>query len=280
MATAQTINNDCLSGLKGLKETNLLKLTDPIADESLCSSWKGVEFDADGYVTLLDFGGKRLYKGLPCSVDIFEQFSRLSKLNLAGTDLPLSDIILILEKVSKQIECLYVGGNGIRQEGGQAIGGWLPSATKLKKLDLRYNDLGGEGMETLCDGLKDTNVEHLYAEGNQIGDQGAIAISKLLKSPNSSLREVFLGGNNVQAKGAIEVALSLQSNMTVSKIYLEGNSIGLEGANAFSNVLEELDGNTSLKNLFVDNNNIGKEGSKRLAKALNSATVIGDSLLE
>jgi hypothetical protein len=59
---------------------------------------------------------------------------------------------------------------------------------------------------------------------------------------------------------------------------LEGSNIGLQGANAFSTVLEELDGNTVLKNLFVDNNNIGKEGPKQLASALDSATTMGDGL--
>jgi Ran GTPase-activating protein (RanGAP) involved in mRNA processing and transport len=87
-----------------------------------------------------------------------------------------------------------------------------------------------------------------------------------------------LGANQVQSQGAAAVASSLHSNKTVSKIYLEGNNIGLQGANAFLMVLEELDGNTTLKNLFVDNNNIGKEGSKQLASALNSAMAMGDGI--
>jgi Ran GTPase-activating protein (RanGAP) involved in mRNA processing and transport len=186
----------------------------------------------------------------------------------------------ILETLSNQIETLFLGGNGFRQEGGQAIGIWLPSAKKLTKLDLRYNDIGGVGMEHLCDGLKDTNLRYLFVEGNQIGDQGAIAISNLLKNIDSKLEEVFLGANQVTAEGAISISSCLEDNKTVNKIYLEGNNIGIVGADAFSTALEELDGNTGLRNLFVDNNNIGKDGSKRLANALNSSTAIADSLLE
>ena len=115
-----------------------------------------------------------------------------------------------------------------------------------------------------------------------MGDLGAIAIANLLKNEACQIRQVFMGSNQIQSKGAIELASSLYSNKLVSKIYLEGNNIGLEGADAFSSVLEELGsgGNTGLKNLFVDNNNIGKDGSKRLARALNSETAIGESLLE
>jgi hypothetical protein len=238
-------------------------------------------------VARIDLGGKRLYKGFPAGGSpqiIFKQFAHLATLNVAGTDLPLKDTMAILELVAPTIHALYLGGNGLGVAGAKALGQWLPSASQLIKLDLRYNDIGCEGMEALCAGLEQSKVQYLYAEGNQIGDQGAIALSQLLKTDenngnsSSRLREIFLGANQIQSQGAAEVASSLHSNKTVTKIYLEGNNIGLQGANAFSTVLEELDGNTALKNLFVDNNNIGKEGSMRLASALNSATAMGDGL--
>ena len=69
-------------------------------------------------------------------------------------------------------------------------------------------------------------------------------------------------------------------NNTLCKLYLEGNQIGLQGADAFSSVLEELRGVSRLQYLYVDNNNIGKNSSERLAKALNSATMIKDVLGE
>ena len=89
-----------------------------------------------------------------------------------------------------------------------------------------------------------------------------------------------MGANKIKADGAKSLAETLYKNKHLTKLYLEGNDIGLEGANYFSAVLECLQGDTALKHLFVDNNNIGKEGSKRLAKALNSGTAIGESLLD
>jgi Ran GTPase-activating protein (RanGAP) involved in mRNA processing and transport len=283
MSDDQKVNSECLSGLQTFKDHGLLKLSEEATDDTLRSSWPPscIHFDADGYVTLLDLGGKRLYKGFPTSTDIFEKFTRLATLNLAGTDLPLKDIMSILTILNDQLECLHVGGNGLRHEGGETIGTWLPSATKLVKLDVRYNDMGGDGITSLCRGLKDhPTLLHLYAEGNQMDDAGALAIANLLQESSSSIRELFLGANQIQSQGAKDLAASLRSNNILSKLYLEGNNIGLVGADHFSEVLEELNGDTSLKNLFVDNNNIGKEGSERLAKALNSATAIGGSLLE
>jgi hypothetical protein len=278
--TDTTVNEYCLAGLKTLQEHGLVLPFNTETDNRLTSSWSSekLAFDADGFITILDLGGKRLYKGFPC-LDVFEQFTRLETLNIAGTDMPLKDIVAILTQVADIVQTVYVGGNGFGPAGAKALAEWLPTAGKLKKLDLRYNDIGDEGMVALCQrGLLSSPVEYLYVEGNQIGDEGATALSGLLKKDSGNLRELFLGANQVKSRGAQEVASSLLSNKKVSKIYLEGNDIGITGADAFSSVLEELDGNTALKNLFVDNNNIGKAGSNRLAQALKSETAIGGGL--
>ncbi|KAG7366413.1 leucine rich repeat LRR-containing protein [Nitzschia inconspicua] len=260
---------------------------------SLVSSWnaqakQAVQFDQDGYVIFLDLGGRRLHRGYPCSIpDTIGTFSRLATLNVAGSDLPLPNILEILRQpnLPETLECLYLGGNGLGDEGIAAIATeFLSRSQKLIKLDLRYNDIQAKGMTVLCHELSPTALKHLYLEGNQVGNQGAAALAKLLEEQSScdddmGLREVFLGANRIESEGANCLAQSLYKNKKLSKLYLEGNNIGLEGANAFSTVLEELKGNTSLKNLYVDNNTIGKEGSKRLANALNSDTAIGESII-
>ena len=235
----------------------------------------------------------------------FDKLQRLKTLNLAGTDLPLNDTVKVLEMVQSTIEVLYLGGNGLGVAGGKAIALWLSGlptvgVTHLVKLDLRYNDLGDEGTKALClDGLmkmtaKETvkdccSVRQLYMEGNGIGDSGMEALARLLNHQGKiskeagvkesyGIREVYLGANKISHVGAQSLASTLHTNKMISRIYLEGNQIGLQGANAFSVVLEQLNGNTGLQQLFVDNNNIGKEGSKRLAQALNTGTAIGDMI--
>jgi len=279
MSKELKVSEACLKGLRLLKELGLLS-----ADkEELCSEWpeSNVQFDADGYLIFLNLGSKRLYKGLSCP-QAFGYFCRLQTLNLGGTDLPISDMEKVLKEITDSIECLYLGGNGLRDEGVKAVSTWMQSSspTKLKKLDLRYNDIGSEGMQALCEGLKDSNVVFLYMEGNQLGDEGVRALADLLKEESCKLLEVYLGANRVEAKGAAQLASSLKTNKRVSKIYLESNNIGVEGADAFREVLEEGKGESSLKNLYVDDNNIGKAGSKRLAAALNSGAVIGNLLDE
>mmetsp|Transcript_55688 Transcript_55688/g.134964 ORF Transcript_55688/g.134964 Transcript_55688/m.134964 type:complete len:360 (+) Transcript_55688:33-1112(+) len=331
------VNQSCLEVLRYLKECGLLEYcndeTSIDHDDRLVASWcssssngsdNKVKFDEDGFVSSLDLGGKRLYRGFPIPgktaptatgnktrmvLPPFDKFQRLKTLNLAGTDLPLNDTMKVLEMIQSTIEVLFLGGNGLGVAGGKAIASWLSGLagggggrSHLAKLDLRYNDLGDEGMTSLCcDGLMKMtgtgtealgdccNVRHLYVEGNDIGDSGVDALARLLNhqgnvsketagSESYGIREVYLGANKIRHVGAQSLASTLHTNKMISKIYLEGNQIGLQGANAFSEVLEQLNGNTSLQQLFVDNNNIGKEGSKRLAQALNSGTSIGDMI--
>lgn len=276
------VNVKSLKALETLRSHGLLNAVDGSNDTKGIASWDDkVQFDEEGNVILINMGGKRLYKGFPCPPEILStsHFPYLRTLNLAGTDLPVADILAILQQVQQQIESVYLGGNALGVEGAKKLSfSWLPLARALLRLDLRYNEIGGVGMEVICQALVCTEVQLLYVEGNQIGDLGSKAMAKLLEDPKSKLEQVFMGSNQIQASGAQALASSLYVNKKISKIYLEGNNIGGEGADHFSSVLEELNGDTGLRNLFVDNNNIGKESSKRLAKALNSATVIEETV--
>jgi Ran GTPase-activating protein (RanGAP) involved in mRNA processing and transport len=329
----ELVNATCLGGLEILKDHKLVFLATPtydifadhgfgngelvveqnhtnnseesketiISSTQLVSSWSDkIRFDDEGYVVSLDLGGRRLYKGLPFEPAVFgtDSFPRLTALNLAGTDLPLTDILAIVSHIESTIECLYLGGNALGSRGAGAIAAsglfrseTTTTASKLVKLDLRYNDIGGAGMEAISNALMNTtnastnnSVQYLYLEGNNIGDEGCAALSELLSSKSqtvqvtssSGIQEVYLGANAIGPAGAECIASVLRVNKTISKIYLEGNTLGAQGATSFCNVLEELKGDTGLKHLYVDNNNIGKELSNRLAKALRSDTAIED----
>jgi Leucine Rich repeat len=296
--TNTTVEAFSLQGLSLLRNAGILvEATATTTDDDevvpqlfFCASWPDdrVQFnDATGEVTFLNLGGKRLHRGFPCScsANVFHHFSALQSLNLGGTDLPLKDTAEVLRMVANSIVSIHLGGNGLGNEGATMIGRWLVSEkpANLKKIDLRYNDIGSDGMEAFCEGLLHSAVMYLHMEGNGIGNAGCAALGKLLKQQQPAaccckLIEVFLGANQIEAVGAVHLASSLTENTTLSKLYLEGNSIGLEGATAFSEALEALKENKHLNHLYVDNNNIGKEGSQRLARALQSSTAIPDGV--
>lgn len=286
-AQDETIQVDA-SSLEGLRVLAKAGLLNDGGDEELCVSWlvqtqDRVAFNDDGKVITLNLGGMRLRKGLPCPPAVFQNFSALSSLNLGGTDLPMADIAAVLGFLGA-IESLHLSGNGLGDDGAKQIAAWLKTTKpkQLTKLDLRYNEIGGTGMEALCcQGLLHTNVAYWHMEGNCIGDVGCAALSSLLLHADFKLQELFLGANQIGPHGAICLAVGLKKNnhnSLLSKLYLEGNHIGHAGATAMAEALEVLEGTAVLKKLFVDNNDIGKEASERLAKALNSATAIPDGM--
>ena len=273
------VNPSCLEGLLSLKAAGLL-VTNPEEDDAVCSAWPSdqVGFDESGKLVLLNLGNKRLRLGLP--LDPTVTFSALQTLNLGGTDLPPQDTVRILTDVAGTIEHLYLGGNMLNNVGAALLGTWLSTMKPkcLVHLDVRFNDIGPEGADALCQGLEaNPTVVRLYLEGNVLGDAGASYVARFLRVPDCPVQQLFLGANQIGPVGAMHLASVLTTNKTLTKLYLEGNSILEGGADAFTKALNECEF-TALKHLFCDNNNIGKEGSQRLAKALNSDTLIGDSL--
>lgn len=71
----------------------------------------------------------------------------------------------------------------------------------------------------------------------------------------------------------------LRYNTTLKKLYLEGNSIGDEGAFALRDVLSSRQVKV-LEHLYVDNNGLGKEAAMSLGRAVNSEAMIEGSLLD
>lgn len=271
------VNPPCLEGLLSLKEAGLTATSHEV--DNVSSAWNAdqIVFDEAGRVISLNLGNKRLRKGMPVKFN----FASLTTINLGGTDLPIEDTIHILTGVASTIEQVYLGGNMLNNQGATQIGMWLSTRRpqNLVHLDLRFNEIGPEGTHGLCQGLEiNPTVIRLYLEGNKLGDAGAAIVANLLRVASCPLVHLFLGANQIGPDGATHLASALSTNKTLTKLYLEGNTIGEDGADAFANVLIHCDGDTGLKHLFCDNNDIGKEGSQRLAKALNSATAIGDSL--
>jgi len=173
---------------------------------------KIVSFDPEGYITTLSFGGMRLK---PWVNLVHPLLNNVVTLHLANTDLAVSDLVTLLQSTSQGLQHLHLGGNNLGN-----IGGILPlkhvlsSLFNLTTLDLRYNDIGPAGAAILGDILLQQQQNYsndrfqncssalwdvLYLEGNQLGDDGIIALGKGV----GMVRELYLGQNSVGSKGAI-----------------------------------------------------------------------------
>ncbi|MFP3019778.1 MAG: leucine-rich repeat domain-containing protein [Wolbachia sp.] len=151
---------------------------------------------------------------------------------------------------------------------------FLQNNTNIKKLSLVDLDIGDEGVIALANGNL-LNLTSLYLGGNNIGDQGAEALTKLsnltklnLRNNNigdegvralaklSKLTELDLARNKIGDQGA--EALAKLSKLTF--LNLSNNKIHGSGAEALAN------GNfPKLASLYLQGNNIDNQGAKALA---------------
>jgi hypothetical protein len=276
-------------------------------DDTDPNYWKSIAaFDCHGSITTLSLSGQRLRHLLDVSSsshhpNLLASLSRqVVTLDLGNTDLGMSQsstsdnvpyLVPVLQGILSEntvLKQLHLGGNSLRHPGPVLQVLSDSSCTKtITTLDLRYNDMGPEGIQEIANSLQSNGAtanrcywQVLYLEGNQVGDDGAIALADALSNQattlSSYLRELYLGQNDIGPVGATALAKCL-AHTRLRKLYLEGNRIGSEGAKAFIEALQAMDPKAkTLEKLYVDNNGIDKREAVLLGKSLNSATMMGD----
>jgi len=149
----------------------------------------------------------------------------------------------------------------IQRENLSVLGRVLPFTSWLD-LDLKMEKIGNDGTKNLCKCLmSNSTVSNLELAQNEIGAEGGDAIGELL-SNNMTLTELGLFGNEI---GTGKISQSLMVNTSLTKLKLDRNSIGDEGAISLSSALLI---NTTLVELDLRWAHIGVEGAKKLGEAL------------
>ncbi|XP_064111551.1 leucine-rich repeat-containing protein 45-like [Macrobrachium nipponense] len=84
---------------------------------------------------------------------------------------------------------------------------------------------------------------------------------------NTSMKTVSLKGNNIQGTATNALAKMLQHNVTIARLSLEWNNIGL-CPESFAAFCESLSGNSTLQFLDLRSNQLGADAAASLAQAL------------
>jgi len=244
---------------------------DEAPDTSNIDYWKKIcSFDEKGRITTLSLGGQRL-KNIESNILVRPEFSRSTIIDLAGTDIPVELLVQFLSSCDR-LKQLHLGGNALGDTSVRSLMNGVPNLLKLRSLDMRYNDITSVGAIEIGKFLSspECSLEYLYLEGNDLGCDGARALSN-----TGPLLDLFLGQNNIKGEGASALAEGLK-NGCLKKLYLEGNAIGPDGAISFRKALEDQGDSRNLEKLYADNNGIGKTEFGKLGAVLNSVTMIGE----
>ncbi len=112
------------------------------------------------------------------------------------------------------------------------------SLALLTSLDLRANILQDEGVAYLSRCLANNRtITHLDLDMNGITDKGCKDIGSLIAARDSVLCTLSLVSNRIEGNGLLEIANSLENNVSLTKLSLERNPFDKDAAQAFWAIL-------------------------------------------
>ena len=108
------------------------------------------------------------------------------------------------------------------------------------------------------------SLKKVCLENNNIGDTGAVALSKALED-NDTLLSIHLESNEISREGACSLGEMLSNKFKLSKLNLNNNPIGDEG---FSKIAEGLAEIETLRIITLANTDITKASIPSLSQSL------------
>uniref|UniRef100_A0ACB8G3T8 Uncharacterized protein n=1 Tax=Sphaerodactylus townsendi TaxID=933632 RepID=A0ACB8G3T8_9SAUR len=137
----------------------------------------------------------------------------------------------------------------------------------LKEMSLIGNDLKDEGMEHLCEGLKDPKaaIQSLWLRECGLTKACCKSVASVL-SKNNSLKELQIGGNNLQDEGVAQICEGLMDpSCTLESIWLGNSELTSACCDKLATIIAT---SQCLTELEVSNNELKDKGVRKLCEAV------------
>lgn len=161
----------------------------------------------------------------------------------------------------------------LNEKDAKLLGDAMVNNTKLRSLDVSWNDFGSFGMMFFTEGLKkNSSLTSLNVSQNKFGSEGAKFLIDML-SCNQSLKEVHVDDNDLCDDDAVRMCNVLKTNQVLGTLSFSRNdSMSLKGFKAFSDLLSI---SSPLTRLKLDVCKAGVESTITLAEGLkNNGTLV------
>ncbi|CAG8434120.1 10038_t:CDS:2 [Funneliformis mosseae] len=146
--------------------------------------------------------------------------------------------------------------------------GHEPESCNVIDIILSRRMLNHQEIDVMINRILEFNrpIRKISLRFNQVGNEGAKSIAKLIEQ-NNSLTELNLGDTKINDDGILLIVDALKKNRSIKKLILENNDIGDKGLSAIADLLKI---NKVLKNIDLSqlNSEVSLEFLKKLDEAL------------
>jgi Ran GTPase-activating protein (RanGAP) involved in mRNA processing and transport len=187
---------------------------------------------------------------------------------LLGTDAigdeGAADVARLVERHGR-LEIVYLGCNRIGPEGAGLLADALTPNTTVTGLWLKRNPFGPEGYRAIATMLRTNRTLRVLDLVNTGPDDASLsALLDVLIQENRTLERLYLGGNGLGAKAAVQLGELLRTNPVLNSLMLSVGHLGDEGALTLANALRT---NRTLTELSLASNGISPRGGIPLLEA-------------
>lgn len=188
----------------------------------------------------------------------------------------LRELSSAFESRASHLTAVDVSDNALGQKGIEALLPLLQSSS-LRSLRVCNNGMSAAAAEQLARLVAASRLELLHYYNNMSGDDGAVAVAKLVDGA-PGLVDFRFSGTRAGRTGSLAIATSLKPLNKLVKLDLVDNVLGEQGGAAIATFLSHA--KPPLKHLDLRDCSLGDEGFAPIATALIEAETIALMVLD
>ena len=199
-------------------------------------------------------------------------FLNLIKLDLSNVGISsintMKKISIIFQRYSKTLKILSLSHNAIDDKNAKILFSGLKNNNVLEILNLSYNEIGEEGLET---NFFNTNnsLHTLSLQHNLLGPNGTnYLFNYLIGNKYMKMKSLDIGYNGITKEGAEYISKYIKNNENLITFNMEGNYLCNEGIKIICESISQKKGKNYISYLDFQNNNITKKGCQYISTML------------